>query len=537
MKKIVKVILAALLLMSCSAFMLSCVVMGTDGLTFPAGVQKIEAHAFAGTDADVIVLPETVKELDPDAFQGIGHSATVVLPSSFSSVQYTMARDWYSLCVFYMENGTTACKIYAPGLETVPTLLSGWERIDYLSPAEVYAGETELDYGLRSVIGITDGVSGENRETYTFFVTREGVYQNGWVYADGKVYYMETDRRAGPCTRDGSYDYLSEDGSTRNAYFTFDETGAVTSELPADMMAVTTAGLTPVSLWEQMGKEPASDLRGLVRRDGEIYIYDNRGNMLRSGWYQADGDWYYLDEDGTARTSAWLFGDDGDYRYVKADGTMARSEWVDDKGLRYVDETGHRLLGVHIVDGVTCYFDTNTAALMKVSDREPDTSLQYYNGKAFIFDADGIRLRSGWYQADGDWYYLNDNATGVVKCWRLKDGKYRYLKVDGTMAHDEWVQDYGDWYYCKSDGSRYESAWAQIGGEWYWFGGSGKMMKNGWLRLADGYWYYFNPSGAMAANRWVQTGGLWYYVGEDGAMLTNTTTPDGYYVDMNGVWR
>ena len=36
---------------------------------------------------------------------------------------------------------------------------------------------------------------------------------------------------------------------------------------------------------------------------------------------------------------------------------------------------------------------------------------------------------------------------------------------------------------------------------------------------------------------WVLTGSYWYYVGADGVMLTDTTTPDGYYVDGDGIWR
>ena len=193
-----------------------------------------------------------------------------------------------------------------------------------------------------------------------------------------------------------------------------------------------------------------------------------------------------------------------------------------------------------------------------VAEYYPDavqTGLVYENGKAYIYDGNGNMLRSGWYQAGGDWYYLNDYGAGVVNCWRMKDGEYVYLGSDGKMAVNQWIQDYGDWYYVQADGTRYESTWARIGGNWYWFGGSGKMMSDGWLKLADGYWYYFNPSGAMAtgwkyvggkwyyltgsgamaANRWVQSGGLWYYVGSSGAMLTNTTTPDGHWVNGSGV--
>ena len=56
--------------------------------------------------------------------------------------------------------------------------------------------------------------------------------------------------------------------------------------------------------------------------------------------------------------------------------------------------------------------------------------------------------KSGWYEADGDWYYLNDYGAGAVSCWRDgTDGKPRYLKSDGKMARNEWIEDYGNWYY------------------------------------------------------------------------------------------
>ena len=69
----------------------------------------------------------------------------------------------------------------------------------------------------------------------------------------------------------------------------------------------------------------------------------------------------------------------------------------------------------------------------------------------------------------------------------------------------------------------------------YYFDEDGAMANGVW-RYVGGKWYYLTGSGAMAANRWVQTGGLWYYVGSDGARLMDTTTPDGYRVDADGVW-
>ena len=61
-------------------------------------------------------------------------------------------------------------------------------------------------------------------------------------------------------------------------------------------------------------------------------------------------------------------------------------------------------------------------------------------------------------------------------------------------------------------------------GEWYFDGGRWKVL------LADG---------TFLRNAWYQSpeSDLWYYMGDDGYMLTDTITPDGYYVDADGVWE
>lgn len=56
-----------------------------------------------------------------------------------------------------------------------------------------------------------------------------------------------------------------------------------------------------------------------------------------------------------------------------------------------------------------------------------------------------------------------------------------------------------------------------------------------WKQDAKGWWVE-NPDGTYLTNQWYQYNGLWYYMGADGYMLTNTTTPDGYTVNADGVW-
>ena len=58
----------------------------------------------------------------------------------------------------------------------------------------------------------------------------------------------------------------------------------------------------------------------------------------------------------------------------------------------------------------------------------------------------------------------------------------------------------------------------------------------GWRQNATGWWYQYSD-GSYVKNNWFQdVDGKWYYFNNDGYMLANTTTPDGYYVNVSGVW-
>ena len=98
-----------------------------------------------------------------------------------------------------------------------------------------------------------------------------------------------------------------------------------------------------------------------------------------------------------------------------------------------------------------------------------------------------------------------------------------------------WKQDQNGWYYVQSNGTRAATQWLTLDGQDYWFDANA-YMAHGWREFDNGAWYYFRSSGAMAKNYWAESNGKWFYLGSDGVMMTNTTTPDGYKVDGNGVW-
>ena len=64
-----------------------------------------------------------------------------------------------------------------------------------------------------------------------------------------------------------------------------------------------------------------------------------------------------------------------------------------------------------------------------------------------------------------------------------------------------------------------------------------------WKTADNGKWWYDNGDGSYTSNGWQWIDGNGdgvaesYYFDGNGYLLTNTTTPDGYTVDENGVWK
>lgn len=96
----------------------------------------------------------------------------------------------------------------------------------------------------------------------------------------------------------------------------------------------------------------------------------------------------------------------------------------------------------------------------------------------------GLMCMSAFAKTEGEWI----------------NGGTKFLKADGSLARNEWIEgENGSFFYVGADGS-YVTGWQTI------------KEKN-----SDAtHQYYFNPA--------------------DGAMYYNTYTPDGYWVNGDGVW-
>ena len=170
---------------------------------------------------------------------------------------------------------------------------------------------------------------------------------------------------------------------------------------------------------------------------------------------------------------------------------------------------------------------------------------------------------SGSSGSDGDSSDYDDPNESSVKVTPnpsnkvTKDSQKGYRNVEqgiitGTAnqtvndGYSHWMKDAKGWWLRFSDGTwpmadrtgAYH--WEKINGKWWAFDETG-YAKTGWLRDEDyGGWFYMDPEHGMQTG-WMLLNGVWYYFnpisdGKRGIMYAGQRTPDGYYVDKNGVW-
>lgn len=123
-------------------------------------------------------------------------------------------------------------------------------------------------------------------------------------------------------------------------------------------------------------------------------------------------------------------------------------------------------------------------------------------------------VTSGWYKDDDGWRYRQLDGSFITNTWINSDGQSYYINDSGLMLADAVTP---DGYYVNRSGEKqsYLPGWAQVNGEWKYIQKNGYYAAAAWVQDVDGKWYYFDMAGKM---------------------VTNDVTPDGFYIDANGVW-
>lgn len=207
-------------------------------------------------------------------------------------------------------------------------------------------------------------------------------------------------------------------------------------------------------------------------------------------------------------TNGWIKEDDGTYRYRKPDGTYVSNGWLN-------------------IEDESYYMDAN--GIMLADTMSPD---------GYYINASGQKTKyiPGWTENERGKKYVLKNGYYAASTWvEDTDGKWYYFDMAGYLLKNETTP---DGHYVDENGV-WDGQESTIVEDITKYGPAGKTEPEAvayWEQTDDG-WKYKQEDGSYLTNSWAQgADGGWYYLGTDGLMLTSQTTPDGYYVDENGLW-
>ena len=173
---------------------------------------------------------------------------------------------------------------------------------------------------------------------------------------------------------------------------------------PADGIADLTGTGSWVAVgqkWQWRGKDGSLARSRWARINGEVYRFDDDGNMV-TGWWKDGKSWYHLADSG-ARSTGWVQVAGSWYYLSPTTGIMATGELVDGSSTYLLRSNGSMVTGW----------------------------LQQADGWRF-YHPSGARAH-GWFQDAGSWYYLNP-TTGIMATGWLKDGTTWYYLDPSTGA-------------------------------------------------------------------------------------------------------
>ena len=211
------------------------------------------------------------------------------------------------------------------------------------------------------------------------------------------------------------------------------------------------------------GKKVTDDKKKI---NGKTYYFNTDGEM-RYGWFEDNGDWYYLgtEDEGWRTDAKWL--------------------WLEEPN---EDDEDNDSMPSHddcsLCDSEGWYYFQNDGKAYRDNSKK-----KKINGKTYYFNTDG-EMRYGWFEDNGDWYYLGTEDEG----WRT-DAKWLWLEEpneddednDSMPSHDDCsLCDSEGWYYFQNDGKAYRdnSKKKKINGKYYYFNEHGQMLYE-WINTKE----------------------------------------------------
>lgn len=303
-----------------------------------------------------------------------------------------------------------------------------------------------------------------------------------------------------------------------------------------------------------------------------LWRYYRNDKVLTNGPHLIDGKFYFFDDQHYMLTDSIRVGDDGYVYQIAANGQATKKTvadgWFNNE---YYIVDGKAFDGWKKVGDYWYRFSVPKGKLCGFWTIYPD---QYYfddagrlkigwfnvNGGWYWSNSDGIIVKDGWHTIGGSEYYFN--SDGVMQSGICQiDGFYYNLGTDGKLAGtidvvSDWYSLGGKWYYFDSKGELFRGP-KSINGTWYYFdlstgamrknlssddryyGSNGKAVTNTWVEINLNQWRYYGADG-LPVTGWKKISNKWYYFTDDYymQMVTGDKEIDGivYHFGTDGVW-
>lgn len=403
-------------------------------------------------------------------------------------------------------------------LPNIPTVSETWYKEDGYWKYRL--SDDQMAIGWRKINGI-----------YYFFNGQGQMQAGRWLHLndsrekpDGNWYYLNNNGQmqdTGWFKQDGTWYYISSSGARNYSQLV---------EIDGQKYLFDKDGKMLTGLQVYNGKKMVFASSGALQSEGKAsswqkiasnwYYYDEDG-ILTVGKKDIKGTTYYFDKEGIMQTGWTLV--DGNWNYFANSGAM-QTGWVKDKEIWfYLDKDGNMLTGNQEINGSRYYFKASGA--MQIGWQWVNDSWHYY--------ATSGALQTGWLKDGDTWYYLDAKEGTMLIGLHTVNGEQYYFSTSGAMQTGwKWLD--GQYRYFQPSGAM-KMGWIKDQGSWYYLGKETGIMLVG-LHTVNGQTYYFGPNGAMQTG-WKQLDGNWYYFQTDGALLKNATTPDGYKVNEEGIWK
>ena len=370
------------------------------------------------------------------------------------------------------------------------------------------------------------GYWGKDSQGWHFYDS-EGIMQKGFCIINGKQYYFSSDgvMRSGWQNIDRSWYYFGEanDGSGKKdwqyiggSWYYFEPNYVMVSdtikEISGSKYAFSASGAMLLGTFKFKDDIYATKATGAIKESGWIlynkkwYYKEENGEIIKNSMHNIGGLKYSFDEDGVMR-SGWQNIDGSWYYFGEANDGSGKKDW-------------------QYIGGSWYYFEPN---YVMVSD-----TIKEISGSKYAFSASGAMLL-GTFKFKDDIYATK--ATGAIKesGWILYNKKWYYKEENGEIIKNS-MHNIGGLKYSFDEDGVMRSGWQNIEGSWYYFGEANDgSAKKDWQYIG-GSWYYFEPNYVMVSDTIKEISGSKYAFSASGAMLLGkfTFNKKTYVTDVNG---